>query len=90
MEVLLGLIATGIFSFLAGFLISGVLKIDIKFSKKEDYEEKVKMFEGLIKDLEQKLEEYQTPNEEVGKSYHPNDLFPPGLDKDYGLPRELE
>lgn len=87
MEVLLGLIATGIFSFLAGFLISGVLKINIKFSKKEDYEEKVKMFEALIEDLESKLEEANKVD--GGTKYHPLDMFPANLPRDYGLPRSL-
>jgi hypothetical protein len=88
MEILLGLIATGVFSFLAGFMIAGVLKIDIKFSKKEDYAAKVEVFEALIADLEQKLGEAQTPVED--KKYHPLDMFPANLPRDYGLPRSLE
>ena len=90
MEILLGLIATGVFSFLAGFLIAGFLKIDIKFSKKEDYDAKVKTLEALIENLQEDLAKQQEPSQDPGKSYHPNDLFPPDLAKDYGLPRELE
>ena len=88
MEILLGLIATGVFSFLAGFMIAGILKIDIKFSKKEDYDAKVKMFESLIADLESKLNDAQHPEEE--RKYHPLDMFPANLPRDYGLPRSLE
>lgn len=88
MEILLGLIATGIFSFLAGFIISGVLKIDIKFSKKDEYELKVKMMEDLIEKLEEELEATKTV-ETPKEKYHPLDMFPANLPRDYGLPRSL-
>jgi hypothetical protein len=89
MEILLGLIATGVFSFLAGFMIAGFLKIDIKFSKKEDYAAKVKMFEGLIEDLQHKLDEAQV-QEPNTPSYRPDDFFPPNLYRDYGVPKKLD
>lgn len=77
--------AISIFSFLFGFLLSSYFRFDLHISKKEDYEQKVKMFEGLIENLESQLEE--TPKKE--KVYHPADFFPDNLPRDYGLPRSL-
>lgn len=82
--------ALSIFSFLFGFMIAGLFKVDVKISKKEEYETKVRMFEGLIADLEQKLEEQQNPEPTPGKRYHPADFFPDNLPRDYGLPRSLD
>jgi hypothetical protein len=84
-------IAVSIFSFLFGFIIAGLFKVDVKISRKEEYEMKVKQFESLIEDLEEKLEESQKePVEKASKKYHPLDMFPANLPRDYGLPRSLE
>jgi hypothetical protein len=82
-------LAIGIFSFLFGFIVSSFFKFDLKVSKKEDYEAKVQQFEILIKDLEDKLEAGQEIPEE-GRKYHPLDMFPANLPRDYGLPRSLD
>lgn len=84
-------VAIFIFSFLFGFITSGLFKVDVKISKKEEYEAKIKTFESLIADLEEKLEEAQKePLPGETKKYHPLDMFPANLPRDYGLPRSLE
>jgi hypothetical protein len=83
--------AIGIFSFLFGFVVSGLFKVDVKISRKEEYEHKIKQFESLIADLEQKLTEAETDvPQERGPKYHPLDMFPANLPRDYGLPRSLD
>ncbi len=82
-------LAIGIFSFLFGFIVSSFFKFDLKVSKKEDYEAKVQQFEILIKELEDKLEAGQEIPKE-GHKYHPLDMFPANLPRDYGLPRSLD
>lgn len=81
-------IAIAIFSFLIGLFISATLDLTIRVSHKEDYEAKVKQFESLIQDLEEKLAD--TEDEEKPKKYHPLDMFPANLPRDYGLPRSLD
>lgn len=81
-------IAIAVFSFLIGLFVSATLDLTIRVSHKEDYEAKVKQFESLIKDLEEKLEEVQT--EPQKSKYHPLDMFPANLSRDYGLPRSLD
>ena len=81
-------IAIAVFSFLIGLIVSATFDLTVRVSHKEDYEEKVKQFESLIKDLEDKLEEEQVQPE--GKKYHPLDMFPANLPRDYGLPRSLD
>lgn len=83
--------AIGIFSFLFGFITSGVFKVDVRISKKEEYEAKIKTFEALIEDLQHKLTEAETDVElPKEKKYHPLDMFPANLGRDYGLPRSLD
>lgn len=81
-------IAISVFSFLVGLFVSATFDLTVRVSHKEDYEEKVKQFEGLIEDLEEKLKEAET--QEEGKKYHPLDMFPANLPRDYGLPRSLD
>lgn len=81
-------IAISIFSFIIGVIVSATFDLTVRVSHKEDYEEKVKQFENLIADLEDKLEEVQTQPE--GTKYHPLDMFPANLPRDYGLPRSLD
>jgi len=80
-------IAIAVFSFLIGLFVSATFDLTVRVSHKEDYEAKVKQFEGLIADLEEKLKEAETPEE--GTKYHPLDMFPANLPRDYGLPRSL-
>ena len=65
--------------FLLGCLVAAKFQIFIKFSKKEDYEEKVKQLEDMIETM-QKPEELDLK---------PSELFPPGVSPEYGLPRKL-
>jgi len=81
-------IAIAVFSFLVGLFVSATFDLTVRVSHKEDYEAKVKQFESLIKDLEEKLEEGQVEPE--GHKYHPLDMFPANLPRDYGLPRSLD
>lgn len=91
MIILAAAISISIFSFFVGFMLAGLFKIDIKISKKEEYQEKVKMFEGLIADLESKLSDAQKiPEEVLGRSYDPSELFPAGFYPEYGIPRKLD
>ncbi len=89
MTLISAAIAIGIFSFLAGFIISSIFKFDLKISKKEDYEEKVKTFENLIADLEVKLSDANNQTTEEKISYDPSELFPAGFYPEYGIPRKL-
>lgn len=89
-ELIAAAIALSIFSFFIGFILSGLFKIDIKVSKKEEYEEKIKMFEGLIADLEAKLSDAQKEPEDNVASYDPSELFPAGFYPEYGIPRKLD
>lgn len=72
-------IVVGVASFLAGFILSGIFKIEVKFSKKEDYEKKVKELNGLIASFSQEKVEYPK-----------SELFPVDLNKDYGIPKDLK
>jgi len=71
----------GVFFFgtLVGGLIASRFGIFLRISKKEDYEAKVKQ-------LEEMLETLQKPEEIDLK---PSELFPPGVNPEYGLPRKL-
>lgn len=81
-------LAISVFFFLIGVFISATFDLTLSVSKKEDYEAKVKQFEMLIADLEEKLEEAQKDVEE--DLYNPNELFPPNVYKDYGIPKKLK
>jgi hypothetical protein len=72
-------IVVGIASFVAGFILSGVFKIEVKLSKKEDYEKKVKELNELIASFSKEKVEFR-----------PSDLFPADINKDYGIPKDLK
>ena len=68
-----------LFGFLLGCLVAAKFQIFIKFSKKEDYEEKVKQLEDMI----------ETMQKPADLDLKPSELFPPGVSPEYGLPRKL-
>jgi len=72
-------IVISIASFLAGFILSGIFKIDVKFSKKEDYDKKLKELNELIASFKDEKVQYQK-----------SDLFPADINKDYGIPKDLK
>jgi vacuolar-type H+-ATPase subunit F/Vma7 len=72
-------IVVGVASFIAGFILAGVFKIDVKISKKQDYDVKVKELNELIASFGKEKVEYPK-----------SELFPADLNKDYGIPRDLK
>jgi hypothetical protein len=72
-------IVVGILCFVAGFVLSGLFKVEVKFSKKEDFEKKTKELEALIASFAKEKVEYQK-----------SDLFPADINKDYGIPKDLK
>jgi vacuolar-type H+-ATPase subunit F/Vma7 len=73
-------IVIGLSSFIAGFILSGIFKIHIKISKKEDFDAKTKELNKLIEEF---------AKEKVVLEYRKEELFPADLNKDYGIPRDL-
>lgn len=73
-------VVIGLVSFLVGFILSGIFKIDVKISKKEDYDKKVKELNEIIAGFENK--------ETV--VYRKDELFPADLNRDYGIPKDLK
>ena len=73
-------IVVGLACFLAGFILSGLFKIDVKFSKKEDYEKKMKELNAIIAGFK----------DDKTVQYQKSDLFPADLNKDYGIPKDLK
>lgn len=69
----------GVVTFVAGFILSGIFKIDVKFSKKEDYDKKLKYLNEMIASFKEDKVEYQK-----------SDLFPADINKDYGIPKDLK
>lgn len=72
-------IVIGVVSFIAGFILAGIFKIDVKISKKADYEAKVKELNSLIESFGKEKVEYPK-----------SELFPVDLNKDYGIPKDLK
>jgi hypothetical protein len=72
-------IVIGVTTFIAGFILSGIFKIDVKVSKKVDYDAKVKELNELIASFAKEKVEYQK-----------SDLFPADINKDYGIPKDLK
>jgi hypothetical protein len=72
-------IVIGIATFIAGFILSGIFKIEVKISKKVDYDAKVKELNELIASFAKEKVEYQK-----------SDLFPADINKDYGIPKDLK
>lgn len=72
-------VVIGLASFLFGFILAGIFKIDVKISKKEDYEKKVKELEKIIAGFEKDPVVYRK-----------DELFPADLNRDYGIPKDLK
>lgn len=72
-------IVIGVASFIAGFILAGIFKIDVKISKKVDYDAKVKELNDLIESFSKEKVEYPK-----------SELFPADLNKDYGIPKDLK
>ena len=72
-------IVIGIAFFIGGFILSGIFKIHIKITRKEDYEAKAKELEALIESFAKEKVEFR-----------PQDLFPADINKDYGFPKDLK
>lgn len=72
-------IVIGIASFIGGFILAGVFKVDVKISKKVDYEAKVKELNDLIESFSKEKVEYPK-----------SELFPADINKDYGIPKDLK
>lgn len=79
---LLGTYALIVTAFVAGFILASVFEFNLKISKKEDYDERVKQLDELIK-----LHKEQKDDPVL---YTKEDLFPPELPRDYGIPRDLK
>ena len=67
--------------FLFGVLFAGIFKIDIKISKKEDYEKKLKELNEVMKGFD---------GEKESVVYRKEDLFPADINRDYGVPKDLK
>ena len=77
-----------LFGFLLGCLVAAKFQIFIKFSKKEDYEEKVKELDRMMEEFNNKINE--DPSEPLSKKIKTVELFPEDLNRDFGLPREIK
>lgn len=74
-------ITVAVVFFIAGFVLSGIFKIHVKISRKEDYDAKTKELNRLIEDF---------AKEKVVVEYRKDDFFPADINKDYGIPRDLK
>lgn len=72
-------IAIAVVSFIGGFILAGIFKIDVKISKKEDFEKKTKELEALIASFSKEKVDVRL-----------SDLFPADINKDYGIPKDLK
>ena len=77
--------------FLFGILLGGFLasrfEIFVKFSKKQDYEEKIKELDRMMDEWKKKVSEN---DETMADKIKPFELFPEDIKRDFGLPRELK
>ena len=77
--------------FLFGILLGGFLasrfEIFIKFSKRQDYEEKVKELDRMMEEWKEKI---NGDGETMSDKIKPFELFPEDIKRDFGLPRELK
>ena len=76
-----------LFGFLLGSLVAAKFQIYLKFSKKEDYEEKVKELDRMMDEWKKKVSE---GDETMSDKIKPFELFPEDIKRDFGLPRELK
>jgi uncharacterized membrane-anchored protein YhcB (DUF1043 family) len=70
-----------VIGFILGFIVSSIFKLELKVSKKEDFEQKTKQLDELITKLQQ---------EETTSKYTGDDFFPPDIGRDYGLPKDIK
>ena len=75
-----------LFGFLLGGFVASKFEIFVKFSKKEDYEEKVKELDRMMEEWKKKINEDETMSDKI-KQF---ELFPEDINRDFGLPRELK
>ena len=75
-----------LFCFLLGGLVAARFKIYLKFSKREDYEEKVKELDRMIEEWKNKNQTEEAMSDKI-KAF---ELFPEDIKRDFGLPRELK
>ena len=75
-----------LFGFLLGGFVAAKFEIFVKFSKKEDYEEKVKELDRMMEEWKKKINEDETMSDKI-KQF---ELFPEDINRDFGLPRELK
>ena len=77
--------------FLFGIFLGGLLasrfEIFVKFSKKEDYEQKVKELDRMMEEWKEKV---NNTEETMSDKIKPFELFPEDIKRDFGLPRELK
>ena len=76
-------------SFFVGFVMAALLDIEIRFSKKTDYDKMVEDYENKIKVMDKLIEDLQKEEPESA-SYDPSELFPAGFFPEYGIPRKLD
>ena len=76
-----------LFGFLLGGFVAAKFEIFVKFSKKEDYEEKVKELDRMMEEWKKKINE---DDETMADKIKPFELFPEDIKRDFGLPRELK
>jgi len=75
-----------LFGFLLGGLVAARFKIYLKFSKREDYEEKIKELDRMIEEWKNKNQTEEAMSDKI-KAF---ELFPEDIKRDFGLPRELK
>ena len=76
-----------LFGFLLGGLVAAKFQIYLKFSKKEDYEQKVKELDRMMEEWKEKV---NNTEEAMSDKIKPFELFPEDIKRDFGLPRELK
>jgi predicted PurR-regulated permease PerM len=76
-----------LFGILLGGFIAAKFEIFVKFSKKEDYEAKVKELDRMMEEWKKKINE---DDETMADKIKPFELFPEDIKRDFGLPRELK
>lgn len=89
LAIVLSLILLFSFGVLIGLLFASRFELYLKFSKKEDYELKVKELDRMIDEWNDKVNEMETL-EEPKQKIRTVELFPEDLNRDFGLPRELK
>jgi hypothetical protein len=75
-----------LFGILLGGFIAAKFEIFVKFSKKQDYEEKVKELDRMMEEWKEKVDTNETMSDKI----KPFELFPEDIKRDFGLPRELK